>query len=131
MFIERQRQLLDAVRVIIPQDNFEKFHNVIDFVDDNRNISFYPIRKLREASQCVTDEQLLHIVKYFCGAHSKLFKITYCYYDYDDKEVPITAEGYFNALLTGVAPISIISGREIEDFDKNNISFYCNLNVKR
>ncbi|GCW61575.1 hypothetical protein HmCmsJML116_03831 [Escherichia coli] len=131
MLIEQQKKLIDEISVILPQDIIENFYNVIDYIDENRQISYYPIKRLRQASNCINDEQLLNIVKYFCGAHSRLFEITYCYYDEDSEEHPITAQGYFDALLNGIVPVSLKTGREIEDFDDKNISFYCKLNVER
>lgn len=130
MLIEQQKKLIDGISSILPRDTIVSFYNVIDYINDHRHISYYPITRLREASRCRNDEQLLNIVKYFCGAHSRLFKITYCYYDQDSEEHPITTEGYFDALINGKVPVSLKTGREIEYFDDKNISFYCKLNVE-
>lgn len=131
MLLSEQRILLDEIQDVFPEKDISLFNNVLSFIQNNIDKNYYPIKVLRQASGCESDLDLLKIVRYFCGAYSKLFNITYCYYDFDGEEVPISAECYYNALISGTSPISLLSGREIDDFDINNISFYCILNVKQ
>lgn len=130
MLLIEQRILLDEMKDIFPEEDIFLFNNVLDFIQNNYDKNYYPINVLRQAAGCESDSDLLKLVRYFCGAHSKLFNITYCYYDFDGEEIPISAECYYNALISDISPISLLSGREIDDFDVNNISFYCILNVE-
>ncbi|AZQ80768.1 MULTISPECIES: hypothetical protein [Enterobacteriaceae] len=130
MLLSKQRMLLNELQGVFSERDVYLFNNVLSYIKNNVDKSYYPIKVLREASRCESDADLLKLVRYFCGAHSKLFNINYCYYDFDNEEVPISAECYYKALIKGIAPISLDSGREIDDFDVNNISFYCILNVK-
>ncbi|WP_116219875.1 hypothetical protein [Pantoea ananatis] len=128
--VARQKNILHEMREVLPQSTITNYFNLLDYVCENKYKTFYPIVTLRDASKCTNDKELLQIVLFFCGSSSNFFRITYCYYNEDDTEEPISAEGYFNALINDIAPKSLKSGRKVEDFDKSYISFYCNLNIK-
>lgn len=128
--VERQRCILKKFEEVLPKKTIRNYFNLLDYVCKNKLKTYYPIVTLREASKCENDKELLQLVLFFCGAESDFFRITYCYYNEDDTEEPISAEGYFNALIKDEVPIGLKSGRCIDDFDRSYISFYCNLNIK-
>ncbi|WAT06446.1 hypothetical protein O1V64_10845 [Rouxiella badensis] len=106
-----------------------KYNNFIDYVDKNRNVTHYHINRIRSASGSENDHEVFEIVSYFCGGGSNFLDLVYCYYNEDDTDpIAIEAESYYKALTNAEPPISLSSGREIEDFDVRNISFYCILN---
>lgn len=128
--VERQKVILHQLEEVLPRSSIANYFNLLDYVCDNKYKTYYPIVTLREASKCINDKELLQLILFFCGSTSNFFRITYCYYNEDDTQEPISAEGYFNALIKDQAPTSLRSGREIDDFDKSFISFYCHLNIK-
>lgn len=128
--VERQKYILKELKEVLPPKAIVNYNNLLDYVCANKFKTYYPIITLREASKCENDKELLELVLFFCGSTSDFFRITYCYYNEDDTEEPISAEGYFNALIKDETPKGLNSGRYIEDFDKSYISFYCNLNLK-
>jgi hypothetical protein len=128
--VERQKYILKELKEVLPPKAIVNYNNLLDYVCENKFKTYYPIVTLREASKCENDKELLELVLFFCGSNSDFFRITYCYYNEDDTEEPISAEGYFNALIKDETPKGLNSGRYIEDFDKSYISFYCNLNLK-
>lgn len=128
--VARQKIILQELEEALPRSSITNYFNLLDYVCENKYKIYYPIVTLREASKCANDKELLQVILFFCGSASNFFRINYCYYNEDDTQEPITAEGYFNALIKDQAPKSLRSGREIEDFDKSYISFYCHLNIK-
>ncbi|ADU71572.1 hypothetical protein [Pantoea sp. At-9b] len=128
--VDWQKNLLKSLEEVLPHKAYINYVNLLDYVCENKFKTYYPIVTLREASQCENDKELLELVLFFCGSTSNFFRITYCYYNEDDTEEPISAEGYFNALIKDEVPRGLNSGRHIEGFDKSYISFYCNLNLK-
>ncbi|MEE9684179.1 hypothetical protein V4841_09205 [Lelliottia amnigena] len=125
--IDIQRQKINILRDSFPESSIIiKYNNFINYVDQHRSITHYHINRIRCASGSENDYEVFEVVSYFCGGGSNLLDLVYCYYKEDDTDpVAIEAESYHNALTNGQPPISLSSGREIEDFDVRNISFYC------
>lgn len=128
--VEQQKNILQGMEEVLSHNSIRNYFNLLNYVCENTPKTYYPISTLREAAKCENDKELLQLILFFCGSTSNFFRITYCYYNEDDTEEPISAEGYFNALINDKAPYSLQSGRLIEDFDSSYISFYCNLNIK-
>ncbi|UQY43281.1 hypothetical protein [Mixta hanseatica] len=131
--IKSQREKVYELRDAFPElPIIIKYNNFIDYVDQNRNITYYHINRIRLASGSENDHEVFEVVSYFCGGGSNFLDLIYCYYNEDDTDpVAIEAESYYNALTFGKPPISLSSGCEIDDFDVRNISFYCILDWEK
>lgn len=125
--IAEQRKLVDELRDTFPERSIIcKFYNFINYVDNHRLITHYHINRIRIASGAENDKEIYEVVSYFCGGSANFLDLIYCYYGDDDTNPePISSESYYEALTSGTPPVSLNTGRGIDDFDVSNISFFC------
>ncbi|ELN3085547.1 hypothetical protein QRB17_000093 [Escherichia coli] len=125
--IAKQRKLVDELRDVFPEQSIIcKFYNFIDYVDNHRSVTYYHLNRIRQASCSENDQEVYDVVSYFCGGSANFLDLIYCYYGNDDTDPePISSESYYEALTSGNPPVSLNTGKEIDDFDVRNISFFC------
>lgn len=95
-------------------------------MQEHRDLEIYTPSTLRKATRCSNDSELYEIVKYFSGAYSNLFNVKYCYYQ-DESQLDIHRDEFMNFYENNIEPVDI-NGSEIDDFDPDNLSFYCVIN---
>ncbi|EMY4820544.1 hypothetical protein AAYT34_004292 [Salmonella enterica subsp. enterica serovar Montevideo] len=113
--IKKQRELVDELRKVFPEQKIIcRYDNFINYVDKHRTVTYYHLNKIRHASQAENDQEVFDVVSYFCGGSANFLDLVYCYYgDNDTDPEPISSESYYEALTSGMPPISINTGKEI------------------
>lgn len=127
MLLEEQRKKIANIAsgsIISTDDKVERYNALINFIEENYiDYSIYTPATLRKAMHTSNDNELLAAVQYFSGGYSKLFDVKYCYYLENDP-IDIARDEFFNYLNKKIEPVDI-NGSEIDDFDPDNLSFYC------
>jgi hypothetical protein len=107
--------------------NVELYRNFLNFVSDNPEHTYYPITKLFTAGKCNNANEALDVANYFSVGSNPLLVITFCYFDFDGKDIIIDRGSFIDSLGDGTAPVADETGQQIEHFDPSRLGFYCNL----
>lgn len=129
--INEQREKLNKLVTFLPKFKKKDYANyslLLDFIQKNEGLQIYTVPTLKDATGLENDGELLNLVRYFGGGHSRLFNIHYCYYVGTDF-LRINGDEFQNYLKKSIYPVDE-NGNEIEDFDPKNLSFYCLINYK-
>lgn len=100
------------------------FNYFLEYLKKNPNITYFSISTIKRVSNTSDVDDVLSIVEFF----SEILDIEYIYLTYDD-ELKISKESYFNTILHNTPPIDMLSGLYIEDFNIDNLSFYCTIDM--
>ncbi|MFJ5162199.1 hypothetical protein ACIP6T_23805 [Pantoea sp. NPDC088449] len=129
--VNEQREKLNKLVSFFPKfkrNEYANYNLLLDFIQDNEELQIYTVPTLKEATGLQNDGELIDLVRYFGGGHSRLFSIHYCYYVGTDF-LRINEDEFQNYLKESIEPVDE-NGNEIEDFDPRNLSFYCLINYK-
>lgn len=107
--------------------NVELYRNFLTYVSENKEHTYYPITKLFTAGKCKTANEALDVANYFSVGSNPLLMITFCYFDFDGKDIIIDRECFIESLVDGIPPVADETGHPIENFDPSRLGFYCNL----
>ena len=118
-------------RVIFARENAqhlesqEAIENILAFIENNPNHSYYSIVKLLEACGSTNLESLMSAVLYLSSKNIRVFSLQFCYFPKDSEDtIEISPESYFEAKKHGLPPVDR-RGNELTDFDTNRLGFTC------
>jgi hypothetical protein len=99
--------------------------NILSFIEQNPNHSYYSIVKLLEACGSTDLENLMTAVLYLSSKNIKIFSLQFCYFPKSSEDtIEISPETYFEAKKHGLPPVDK-RGNELIDFDTNRLGFTC------
>jgi hypothetical protein len=105
------------------QNIVEAYGHFLTHLKSNPHETYFPIIKIMKISQTNDTESLLNIVEFF----SSVLDVIYVYLTYDD-EIEISETSYFDTIENGSDPIEMRTGKIIDNFQLEKLSFYCNIN---
>lgn len=117
---------IEAARhLTLGKENQSLIVNILSYVEENPNRTYYTIVELLEASQSLNLEGLIDSVLFLSSKPVKIFSLQFCYYPIDNTdEIQVTSESYFEAKTHNLPPVDR-DGREIKDFDQKRLGFSC------
>lgn len=106
-------------------DAHDIIENILSFIEQNPNHSYYSIVKLLEACGSTDLENLMTAVLYLSSKKIKIFSLQFCYFPKSSEDtIEISPETYFEAKKHGLPPVDK-RGNELIDFDTNRLGFTC------
>ncbi|EIK4763569.1 hypothetical protein BBM40_23585 [Vibrio parahaemolyticus] len=106
-------------------DAHDIIENILSFIEQNPNHSYYSIVKLLEACGSTDLENLMTAVLYLSSKNIKIFSLQFCYFPKSSEDtIEISPETYFEAKKHGLPPVDK-RGNELIDFDTNRLGFTC------
>ncbi|HIF9478446.1 TPA: hypothetical protein ACX6SM_002931 [Photobacterium damselae] len=106
-------------------DAHDIIENILSFIEQNPNHSYYSIVKLLEACGSTDLEKLMTAVLYLSSKNIKIFSLQFCYFPKGSEDtIQISPETYFEAKKHGLPPVDK-RGNELIDFDTNRLGFTC------
>lgn len=106
-------------------DAHDVIENILSFIEQNPNHSYYSIVKLLEACGSTNLEDLMTAVLYLSSKNIKIFSLQFCYFPKgSENTIDISPETYFEAKKHGLPPVDK-RGNELIDFDTNRLGFTC------
>ncbi|KLV75789.1 hypothetical protein SK37_04107 [Citrobacter sp. MGH109] len=126
LLAEQRRKINDisSGSLLANGEKIAMYNSLIDYIELNySSIEIYTPATLRKATHCKNDDDLYQVVQYFSGGYSKLFDVKYCYYQ-ERQQLEIRKEEFLSYIEMKIEPVDK-DGVQIEDFDPDNLSFYC------
>ncbi|WP_350586615.1 hypothetical protein [Pseudoalteromonas sp. RB2-MNA-CIBAN-0110] len=124
--VKKQEQRIAKLKNHGSARDIDRLESFLSFVKSNPTTTYYPIYKIKSASNITTLDGVLSLVEFF----SSLLEVNYCYFTLDDDEfIRISKESYISAVTEQVIPIDLFTGKEIKNYNPNNLSFFCTLSM--
>jgi len=105
------------------QNIVEAYGHLLAHIKSTPSETYFPIVKIMQIAKINDTESLLSIVEFF----SSVLDVVYVYLTHDS-DIEISAESYFDTIENGSNPRELLTGKVIDKFQLDRLSFYCRIN---